>query len=86
MTVRRVRESSSADVHSRVDPSHPHLTGDVVGVREAQSTFTIISDKASSIKKHRSPLQVIPPGIGPGSLAALLPLGMRWHSILGCAG
>jgi hypothetical protein len=39
-------------------------------VREAQSIFTIILDRTD--QKHRSPLQVIPPGVGPGGLAALL--------------
>jgi len=37
-------------------------------VREVQSIFTIIWTEL--IKKHRPPLQVIPPGVGPGGLAA----------------
>ena len=46
------------------------MTAPHPGVREVQSTFTIILEKLGYSK--RFPLQVIPPGVGPGGLAALL--------------
>jgi hypothetical protein len=39
-------------------------------MREVQSIFTFILEKLRHSK--RFPLQVIPPGVGPGGLAALL--------------